>query len=72
MYLYTTLAYLGGLYSFGFASKGPCPLKDFKLEQVETSGIATRYYNSGIHRAAFMLPNFIREKLGKILDPLPC
>jgi spermidine synthase len=72
MYLYTTLAYAGGLYSFGFASKGPCPLRDFKPEQVENSGIATRYYNPGIHQAAFMLPNFIREKLGKILDPLPC
>jgi spermidine synthase len=69
-YLYTTLAYVGGLYCFGFASKGLCPLKDFNPGRFAASRIATRYYNADIHRAAFMLPQFIKEKLGETLDAL--
>lgn len=69
-YLYTTLTYPGGLYSFGFASSGLCPLKDFDSKRVENSGIVTRYYNPGVHRAAFMLPGFITEDLGDLLDPI--
>ncbi|UCG06592.1 MAG: polyamine aminopropyltransferase [Desulfobacterales bacterium] len=71
MFLYTTLAYVGGLYSFGFASKGLCPLQDFDPKRVKSSGISTRYYNSNIHRAAFMLPVFIEQKLKEICDRLP-
>jgi len=70
MYLYSTLAYVGGLYSFGFASQGPCPLNDFNPEKVNASNMTLRYYNSNIHRAAFMLPGFIAEKLRGILDPV--
>lgn len=69
-YLYTTLAYVGGLYCFGFASKGLSPLKDFDPGRFAAAGIATRYYNADIHRAAFMLPQFIKEKLGETLDSL--
>jgi spermidine synthase len=69
-YLYTTLAYVGGLYCFGFASKGLCPLTDFDPKRVAAAGITTRYYNTKIHRAAFSLPQFLKESLGEILDPL--
>jgi spermidine synthase len=69
-YLYTTLAYVGGLYCFGFASKDLCPLRDFDPKRFAAAGIATRYYNSHIHQAAFRLPQFLKEKLGGTLDPL--
>lgn len=70
MYLYTTLSYPGGLYAFGFASRGLCPLADFDSQRAATSGIVTRYYNTGIHQAAFMLPTFVTETIGALLDPL--
>jgi spermidine synthase len=69
-YLYTTLAYVGGLYCFGFASKDLCPLRDFNAERFAATGITTRYYNADIHRAAFRLPQFLQETLREILDPL--
>jgi spermidine synthase len=69
-YLFTNLTYPGGLWSFGFASQGLCPLKNFDSVRIASSNIATRYYNAGIHRAAFMLPNFVRESLKDILDPV--
>jgi len=70
MYLYTTLTYPGGLWSFSYASKGLCPIQDFDRERVEKSGIRTKYYNPGIHRGSFMLPNFTAEKLTSVLDPI--
>ncbi len=68
--LFSTLTYPGGLWSFGYASKGLCPIRDFDPDRVEKSGISTRYYNSKIHIAAFVLPNFVSENLGEILDPI--
>lgn len=70
LYLFSTLTYPGGLWSFGFASKGPCPLADFAPNRVAAAGLETRYYNPGVHRAAFMLPNFVRDSLADVLDPL--
>ncbi len=70
LYLFSNLTYPGGLWSFGYASKGICPLKDFDSVRVEKAGVATRYYNIGIHRAAFMLPTFVKENLAEVLDPV--
>lgn len=70
LYLFSNLTYPGGFWSFGYASKGICPLKDFDPARVEKAGIATRYYNIGIHLAAFMLPTFVKENLAEVLDPV--
>lgn len=70
LYLFPTLTYPGGLWSFGYASKGLCPIGDFDPVRVEESGIPTRYYNPRIHISAFALPNFVSENLRGILDPL--
>ena len=70
IYMYSNLTYPGGLWSFGFASKGLCPLKDFDPVRVDNSGILTRYYNAGLHFSSFMLPNFIAENLTDVLDPI--
>lgn len=71
MYTFSTLTYPGGLWSFGFASKGPCPIRDFDPKRVTDSGITTRYYTPAIHRAAFALPGFVTEALAGLIDPVP-
>ncbi len=70
LYLFSNMTYPGGLWSFGFASKSLCPVADLDPDRVSRSGIPMRYYNSDVHRAAFMLPNFVREKLEPVLDPV--
>ena len=71
MYLFSTLTYPGGLWSFGFASRKFCPVADFSGARVAAAKIPTRYYNAQVHRAAFALPQFIKEGLQGLLDPVP-
>lgn len=71
LYLLTNLTYPGGLWSFGFASKGRCPVGDYDPRRVAAAGLACRYYNPAVHRAAFALPGFVSEALGELLDPVP-
>ncbi|MFP4193775.1 MAG: polyamine aminopropyltransferase [Desulfosalsimonas sp.] len=71
MYTFSTLTYPGGLWSFGFASKGTCPIKDFDPARVKASKLETRYYNPAVHRAAFALPEFINNDLTGLIDPVP-
>jgi len=56
--------YVGGLFSFVFASKGIDPLK-IHLWEIEKKyrklKLKTRYYNPKIHLASFALPTYIRE-----------
>ncbi|MFP4350619.1 MAG: polyamine aminopropyltransferase [Thermodesulfobacteriota bacterium] len=70
IYLFSNLTYPGGLWSFGFASQKACPLKDFDPGRPARSGIETRYYNPGVHRASFMLPTFMSRHLEGVIDPL--
>ena len=71
LYLYSNLTYPGALWGFGFASKGLCPIRDFDPDRVAAAHISNRYYNAGIHQAAFMLPTFVTEELDTVLDPVP-
>jgi spermidine synthase len=71
LYLYSNLTYPGGLWAFAFASQGLCPLRDFDAPRFARWPAAMRYYNAGVHRAAFMLPEFVRKRYAAILDPLP-
>jgi len=71
LYLYSNLTYPGGLWGFGFASKGLCPIKDFDFVRAAGAGVSTKYYNPGVHRGSFMLPAFVLENLGSIVDPIP-
>ena len=68
LYLFTNMTYPGGLWGFGFASKSLCPIRDFNAESVRSSGIKFGYYNEKIHCSAFVLPTFISDNLGNILD----
>ncbi|MBW2355859.1 MAG: polyamine aminopropyltransferase [Deltaproteobacteria bacterium] len=71
LYLFPTLSYPGGLWSFGFASRGLCPVADFDARRLDAAGLALRYYNAAVHRAAFALPGLVLESLGGLLDPVP-
>jgi len=67
LYNFSNLTYPGGLWSFTFASKGLHPIKDFKEERVKESGLKFDYYNKDIHKGAFSLPTFMKNKLGPYL-----
>ncbi len=71
LYTFTNLTYPGGLWSFGFGSKGLCPAADFKADRLDAAELHTLYYTPDIHISAFMLPKFVQENLFGILDPLP-
>jgi len=71
LYTFTNLTYPGGLWSFGFGSKGLCPLADFDPGRMDAEAVHTLYYTPDIHVAAFMLPKFVKENLSGVLDPLP-
>ncbi len=55
--------YPSGHWLFGFASKGPHPLKDMEEARWKALGIKTRYYNTNLHKGAFYLANYIEEVL---------
>lgn len=63
-YLATVPSYTGGPMAFGWgcddAAKRRAELATLE-QRYKDSGIATRYYNPAIHRAAFALPNYIAE-----------
>jgi spermidine synthase len=53
----------GGSRLLGFASKKYDPIKDYDSDRWGKRGIATRYYDADVHRAAFALPRYIAEVL---------
>ncbi len=56
--------YSSGHWLFGFAGKKHRPL-DFEAERWNSLGIKTKYYNTDLHKGAFMLPTYVRELLGE-------
>ncbi len=58
--------YIGGFFSFVFASRGIDPLK-VRFSEIERRyrklKLKTRYYNPEIHLASFALPAYIKEKV---------
>lgn len=67
MYSFSNLTYPGGLWCFTLASKKYNPITDFNESKVDESGLSFKYYNKGIHTAAFALPNFVREGLAHLI-----
>ncbi len=53
--------YGSGYWMFGFASKKYHPLNDFKADLFDLSTM--KYYNTDIHKAAFVMPNFVKNLL---------
>ncbi len=58
--------YPSGHWLFGFASKKTEPIKDVDFEAWNSLGLETKYYNTDIHRGAFALPNYVRNKLNEM------
>ena len=52
--------YPSGHWLFGFASKGFEPVSDLKADWWNDLGIATKYYNTDLHRGCFALPNYVK------------
>jgi spermidine synthase len=67
IYNYSNLTYPGGLWSFTYASDALDPIKNFNESRVQTSKMKFNYYNEQIHKAAFALPSFMREKVQHLL-----
>ena len=67
IYNYSNLTYPGGIWSLSFASKGLHPLKNFQEELVNELALATKYYNSEVHKASFVLPQFMKEELKELI-----
>lgn len=60
--------YPSGHWLFGFASKGLDPVSDLKAEEWNTLGIATKYYNTDLHKGCFALPTYVKELLNECDD----
>lgn len=71
LYTFTNLTYPGGLWSFGFGSRGLCPITDFDPDRAEARNVHTLYYTPDIHVASFVLPKFVKDNLSGVLNPLP-
>lgn len=63
VYQFHQTTYPSGHWLFGFASKKYNPLTDHKPEVWEKFGLKTKYYNSDLHKAAFMLPTYVKDLL---------
>lgn len=63
VYQFHMPTYASGHWLFGFASKTLDPVIDHKVDRWEALGLETGYYNSGIHKAAFALPNYVLKLL---------
>lgn len=59
----TIPTYPFGFWSWGFASTSTHPFNKIDLERARAIEKTTRYYNIDLHRAAFALPNFMRQRL---------
>jgi spermidine synthase len=55
--------YPSGHWLFGFSSKKFTPIKDLDAKSWQELGIKTKYYNTNLHKGAFMLPNYVEEQL---------
>ncbi len=63
VYQFHQPTYPSGHWLFGFASKRYHPINDHQPAKWETFNLHTRYYNSDLHKAAFMLPTYVKEAL---------
>lgn len=68
IYQFHMPTYPSGHWLFGFASKGIDPVNDERIEEWNELGLETKYYNTDIHRGAFMLPNFVKHMLEEVKE----
>ena len=56
-------SYPSGHWLFGFASKGLHPVHDLKADDWNGLAVASKYYNTDLHKGAFALPSYVKELL---------
>ncbi|MPM90591.1 Polyamine aminopropyltransferase [bioreactor metagenome] len=57
--------YPSGHWLFGFASKKFDPIDNQNEIEWKSLNLKTKYYNSDIHKGAFMLPQYVRDMLNE-------
>ncbi len=62
-YLASIQTYQAGLWMFQMASKQHLPQEPEVLERISDSDLRFQYYNADIHKAAYALPQFVKDKL---------
>lgn len=67
LYNYTNQTYPGGLWSFAIASKKYHPVNNLDSDRVVESGIDFSWYSPAIHKAGFVLPQFVLNNLHGLL-----
>lgn len=63
----TIPSYPYGYWSWGFASDSVHPFENINLTKARAIEKATKYYNIDIHKSAFALPNFLKQKLQNVV-----
>lgn len=48
---------------FCFASKNIDPIKDLDENYWNSLELTTKYYNTDLHKGAFMIPNYVKDIL---------
>lgn len=66
-YNYNNLTYPGGLWSFAIASKQHHPFNNLDTGRIKSSGIDFSWYNADMHRASFVLPQFMLNNLNGLI-----
>ena len=56
--------YQSGHWLFGFAGKTAIDPLAFSASEWNLLGLETKYYNTDLHRASFVLPNYVKKDLG--------
>lgn len=68
LYNYSNMTYPGGLWSFSFASQGNLhPTRDYNETKWKAWKHSFFYYNRGVHRASFLLPEFMQKEYKSLL-----
>lgn len=65
VYQFHIPTYPSGHWLFGFASKELHPLKDLNETEWNKLNLDTKYYNTDLHKGAFMLPTYVRKGLNE-------
>ncbi len=63
VYQFYITTYPSGHWLFGFNSKGIDPISNNNIDVWNNLEMETKYYNTDLHRASFMLPNYVKEML---------
>lgn len=63
VYQFHMPTYPSGHWLFGFASKKYDPIEHLKKDEWNAFGLKTKYYNTDLHAASFMLPTYVKDEL---------